>query len=210
MDNVHLSDHPLIQDRLGRLRDVNTGATEFRALVKQLALLMTYEVTRGLETVEVEVRTPLAAARAKRLGGRPICIVPILRAGLGMLDAMLELLPEAAVGHVGVERDPDTHLPSEYYCKLPEPAPDYQYLIADPMLATGGSACRVVDALKERGASDIGLVCLIAAPEGLSRLREAHPDVRVYVAAIDERLDENAYIVPGLGDAGDRLFRTSH
>mgnify|MGYP001069441344 CR=1 FL=1 len=209
-DNVLVSNHPLIQDRLARLRDVRTGPSEFRVLVRQLALLMAYEATRELATVETEVRTPIAFARVRRLAARPICLVPVLRAGLGMLDGMLELLPEAAVGHVGVERDARTHLPSEYYCKLPHPAGDYLFFVADPMLATGGSACHVVTALKERGAVDIALVCLIAAPEGIRRVHGVHPDVRIHVAAVDERLDANAYIVPGLGDAGDRLFGTSH
>ena len=210
MDNVIVSRHPLIQDKLGRLRDVRTEASAFRLLVRQLALLMTYEATEDLKTDEVEVQTPLATARVHTIARRAICIVPVLRAGLGMVEGMLELLPHAAVGHIGVERNPETHLPSEYYCKLPEPVRDYQFIIADPMLATGGSATWVVDAIKKRGAQDIRLVALIAAPEGIRRVQASHPDVRIHVAAIDERLDENAYIVPGLGDAGDRLYQTSH
>lgn len=210
MGKVFVFNHPLIQDKLGRLRDVRTEAIAFRSLVRQLALLMTYEVTRDLESVEVQVETPLASTRVRTVGGRPICIVPVLRAGLGMIEGMLELLPMAAVGHVGVERDPRTHLPTEYYCKLPTPPDRYQFIIADPMLATGGSASHVIDSLKKRGASDCTLVSLIAAPEGIKRVLESHPDVRIFVAAVDERLDENAYIVPGLGDAGDRLYQTSH
>ena len=209
-DNLFVFDHPLIQDKLGRLRDVRTEASAFRSLVRQLALLMVYEVTRDLQTVEVEVTTPLARARVRALGGRPICIVPVLRAGLGMLEGMLELLPSAAVGHVGVERNPHTHLPAEYYCKLPAPAGDFRYLVADPMLATGGSASHVIECIKARGGSDLTLISLIAAPEGIRRVHGTHPDVRIFVAAVDERLDENAYIVPGLGDAGDRLYGTPH
>lgn len=208
MQNVFVMNHPLIQHKLTLIRDKNTGSKEFRELVKELAMLMGYEVTRNLPLEEVEIETPVATTKAKVIAGRKLGIVPILRAGLGMVDGMLSLIPAAKVGHIGLYRDPETLKPVEYYCKLPADVHERELIIVDPMLATGGSASAAIDFLKEKGASSIKLMCLIAAPEGIQVVHEAHPDVEIYVAAVDERLNDHAYIIPGLGDAGDRLFGT--
>ncbi|WP_422449053.1 uracil phosphoribosyltransferase [Thermoanaerobacterium sp. DL9XJH110] len=208
MKNVFVFDHPLIQHKLALIRDENTGAKEFRELVEELAMLMAYEVTRNLPLEEVEIKTPIGPARARMISGKKIGIVPILRAGLGMVNGLLKLIPTAKVGHVGLYRDPDTLTPVEYYCKLPSDVVERELIILDPMLATGGSAVMAADLLKERGATSIKLMCLIAAPEGIEAVHKKHPDVEIYTAAVDERLNSHGYIVPGLGDAGDRLFGT--
>jgi uracil phosphoribosyltransferase len=208
MAKVTLIDHPLVQHKLSLMRDVNTGPKEFRELVQELSLLLAYEVTRELPLEEVEIETPICKTKAKMLSGKKIGVIPILRAGLGMVDGILRLIPAARVGHIGVYRDPETLEPVEYYCKLPTDIAERELIVVDPMLATGGSACAAVDFLKERGASQIKLMCLLAAPEGIAKVQQVHPDVEIYVAAIDERLNDHAYIVPGLGDAGDRLFGT--
>jgi len=205
---VHVFDHPLIQHKLTILRDRRTGPKEFRELVNEIAMLMAYEMTRNLPTEEVEVETPIAVARSRVLAGRKLGLIPILRAGLGMVEGMLRLIPAAKVGHIGVYRDPATLEPVEYYVKLPPDLPERDLFLLDPMLATGGSAVWAVDSVKRRGGTHVRFVSLIAAPEGIRRLMDAYPDVDVYVAAVDERLDEHGYIVPGLGDAGDRLFGT--
>ncbi|MDK2917547.1 MAG: uracil phosphoribosyltransferase [Candidatus Petromonas sp.] len=208
MENVFVMDHPLIQHKLTLIRDKNTGSKEFRELVKELSMLMAYEVTRDLSLEEVEIETPVCKTTTKVLSGRKLGIVPILRAGLGMVDGFLSLLPAAKVGHIGLYRDPDTLEPVEYYCKLPTDVHERELIIVDPMLATGGSAKAAIRFIKERGAVNIKLVCLIAAPEGIKAIHSEHPDVDIYAAAVDEKLNEHAYIVPGLGDAGDRLFGT--
>jgi uracil phosphoribosyltransferase len=208
MKNVFVFDHPLIQHKLGLIRDKNTGSKEFRELVEELAMLMAYEVTRNLPLEDIEITTPIGPTKAKAISCKKIGIVPILRAGLGMVNGMLNLIPTAKVGHIGLYRDPDTLKPVEYYCKLPYDVSSRDIIILDPMLATGGSATAAVEFLKEKGVKNIKLMCLIAAPEGVEALSNAHPDVEIYTAAIDERLNEHAYIVPGLGDAGDRLFGT--
>ncbi|MGB9840816.1 uracil phosphoribosyltransferase [Thermovenabulum sp.] len=205
---VFVFDHPLIQHKLALIRDENTGAKEFRELVEELAMLMAYEVTRDLPLEEVEIKTPIGPCKARMISGKKIGIVPILRAGLGMVNGLLKLIPAAKVGHIGLYRDPDTLKPVEYYCKLPQDVHERDLIILDPMLATGGSATMAVDYLKERGASSIKLMCLIAAPEGIEAVHSKHPDVDIYTAAVDERLNDHGYIVPGLGDAGDRLFGT--
>lgn len=201
-------DHPLIQHKLSYIRDKNTGTKEFREMIAEISMLMCYEVTRDLPTVETEVETPLAFTKTRTLAGRKLAIVPILRAGLGMVDGILRLIPAARVGHIGLYRDPVTCLPVEYYCKLPSDIAERDVIILDPMLATGGSAVDAISQIKKRGARSIKFMCIIAAPEGLNALTEAHPDVGVYCAALDERLDDHKYIVPGLGDAGDRIFGT--
>ncbi|QXM06723.1 uracil phosphoribosyltransferase [Crassaminicella indica] len=208
MEKVFVMDHPLIQHKLTLIRDKNTGSKEFRELVKEIAMLMAYEVTRNLPLEEVEIETPVCKTKSKVLSGRKLGIVPILRAGLGMVDGMLSLIPAAKVGHVGLYRDPETLEPVEYYCKLPADVNERDLIVVDPMLATGGSANAAIQFIKDRGATSIKLVCLIAAPEGVKAVREAHPDVEIYVASVDERLNDHAYIIPGLGDAGDRLFGT--
>lgn len=208
MGKVMVFDHPLIQHKVSLMRDKNTPVKEFRALAREVAMLMTYEVTRDLPTKEVELETPICPAKVKMLAGKKLAIVPILRAGLGFVDGMLEMIPSAKVGHVGLYRDPKTHEPVEYYCKLPEDIDKRRVIIVDPMLATGGSAVATVDSVKKRGAKEISLMFLIAAPEGIEALTAAHPDVDIYIAAKDKGLNENAYIVPGLGDAGDRIFGT--
>lgn len=208
MKNVFVMDHPLIQHKLTLIRDKNTGSKEFREVVKELAMLMAYEVTRHLPLEEVEIETPVCPTKAKVLAGRKLGIVPILRAGLGMVDGMLSLIPAAKVGHVGLYRDPETLEPVEYYCKLPADVHERDLIVVDPMLATGGSANAAIQFIKDKGATSIKLMCLIAAPEGVKAVSDAHPDVEIYVAAVDEKLNDHAYIIPGLGDAGDRLFGT--
>ena len=210
MANVHVFDHPLIQHKLSILRDKNTGTKEFRALVNEIAGLMCYEATRNLPTVEVEVETPITVAKCRQLAGKKLAIVPILRAGLGMVDAMVDLIPSAKIGHIGLYRDPETHEPVEYYCKLPEDIGNRQVYVVDPMLATGGSAVAAIDFLKKHGCKSIIMMNIIGCPEGIKRVTEAHPDVDIYMAACDEKLNEHAYIVPGLGDAGDRIFGTKY
>lgn len=206
--NVFIFDHPLIQHKISLLRDKRTTTKEFRELVGELAMLMAYEVTRDLPLKEVEIETPIAIAKTKVLAGKKLAIVPILRAGLGMVDGMLNLIPMAKVGHIGLYRDPNTLEPVEYYCKLPDDVTEREIVILDPMLATGGSASAAVRFLKDRGIQHIKFMCLIAAPEGIERLQKDHPDVPIFCAAKDPKLNDHAYIVPGLGDAGDRLFGT--
>ncbi|SHG96341.1 uracil phosphoribosyltransferase [Ornithinibacillus halophilus] len=208
MGNVHVLDHPLIQHKLSYIRDKNTGTKEFRELVDEVAMLMAFEITRNLPLQETTIETPVMETKTKVLAGKKIGLVPILRAGLGMVDGMLKLIPAAKVGHVGLYRDPETLKPVEYYIKLPSDIEERELIVIDPMLATGGSANDAIDSLKKRGAKNIRLMCLIAAPEGVEVIQEQHPDVDIYLAALDEKLDEKAYIVPGLGDAGDRLFGT--
>ncbi len=208
MGKVYVFDHPLIQHKVSMMRDVNTPVKEFRDLAREVSMLMGFEATRDLPLNEVEIETPICKTKANMLAGGDIAIVPILRAGLGFVDGMLELVPTAKVGHVGLYRDPDTHEPVEYYCKLPTDIDQRKVFVLDPMLATGGSAVAAVDFIKQRGAKDIRFMCLIAAPEGIKVLSEAHPDIDIYIAAKDDHLNEHAYIVPGLGDAGDRLFGT--
>ena len=208
MGKVQVLDHPLLQHKLSILRDKNTGVKEFREIVGEIAALMCYEATRNLPTEEVEIETPVAMAKTKVLSGKKLAIVPILRAGLGMVDGLLSLIPVAKVGHIGLYRDPATHLPVEYYCKLPPDISDRIVILVDPMLATGGSAIDALHMLKKRGCKHIRFMCLVAAPEGVKKVQEAHPDVDIYTAALDDHLNEHAYIVPGLGDAGDRIFGT--
>ncbi len=208
MANVHVLDHPLIQHKLAILRDKNTGTKEFRALIGEIAGLMCYEATRNLPTVEVEVETPMTVAKCRMLSGKKLAIVPVLRAGLGMVGAMVEVIPSAKIGHIGLYRDPETHKPVEYYCKLPEDIENRQVYVVDPMLATGGSAVAASDFLKARGCKNIIMMNIIGCPEGVKCVQEAHPDVEIYLAACDERLNERCYILPGLGDAGDRIFGT--
>ena len=208
MSNFHLIDHPLIQHKLTIMRDKNTSTKAFRELLNEISLLMCYEITRDLPLEDVQVETPLCTATFKRLAGKKLAILPILRAGLGMVDGMLTLIPSARVGHIGMYRDPETHQPVEYYCKTPPGLDKRLVIITDPMLATGGSASDAIDMVKKRGAKKIVLMCLVAAPEGVKKVQSTHPDVDIYTAALDEKLNEHAYIVPGLGDAGDRIFGT--
>ena len=206
--NHMILDHPLVQHKVSHLRDRNTGTKEFKELVSELAMLLCYEATRDLPTEEVEIETPVAIAKTRVLSGRKLALVPILRAGLGMVDGMLTLLPAAKVGHIGLYRNEETLEPVEYYCKLPSDIAERDVMVLDPMLATGGSAVDAIAQIKKRGAKSIKFLAIIAAPEGLERLHAAHPDVDIYVAALDEKLNENGYIIPGLGDAGDRIFGT--
>ena len=208
MGVVHELNHPLIQHKLAILRNRKTGVKEFRELVGEISGLMCYEATRNLPVEEVMVQTPVAKAKCYKLAGKKLAIIPILRAGLGMVDNMLDLIPSAKVGHIGLYRDPETHQPVEYYCKLPEDIGNRQVFVVDPMLATGGSAIAAIDFLKKHGCRNIIMMNIIGCPEGVKAVQEAHPDVDIYVAAIDEKLNEHAYIVPGLGDAGDRIFGT--
>ena len=209
MSTFHLVDHPLIQHKLTIMRDKNTSSKDFRQLLDEISMLMGYEVTRSLPLEDVEVETPICKATFKRIEGKKLAIVPILRAGLGMVDGLLKLMPSARVGHIGLYRDPETHLPVEYYCKLPQGIEDRFTVVVDPMLATGGSAADAITMVKARGAKNVTLMCLVAAPEGVKKVQEAHPDVDIYCAALDEKLNDHAYIVPGLGDAGDRIFGTN-
>lgn len=208
MRKFQVLDHPLIQHKLSIIRDKNCGTREFRQCVNEIAELMVYEVSRDMPLEDVEVETPITKATTKRLAGKKVVVVPILRAGIGMVDGILELIPAAKVGHIGMYRDEETLQPHEYFVKMPDDLENREMIIVDPMLATGGSAIMAVDALKKRGAKSIKFVCLVAAPEGVKAFREAHPDVDIYSASLDEYLNEDGYIVPGLGDAGDRLFGT--
>ena len=208
MANVHILNHPLIQHKLAILRSKDTGVKEFRELIGEIAGLMCYEATRNLPTEEVEVQTPVAVAKCQMLAGKKLAIVPILRAGLGMVDNMIALIPSAKIGHIGLYRDPDTHQPVEYYCKLPEDIGNRQVFVVDPMLATGGSAVAAIDFLKARGCRQIIMMNVIGCPEGVKAVQDTHPDVEMYLAAVDEKLNDHAYIIPGLGDAGDRIFGT--
>ena len=208
MAEVHVLDHPLIQHKLAILRNVETGVKEFRELVGEIAGLMCYEATRNLPTEEVEVQTPVAIAKCQMLSGKKLAIVPVLRAGLGMVDRMVDMIPSAKIGHIGLYRDPETHQPVEYYCKLPEDIESRVVFVVDPMLATGGSAVAAIDFLKAKGCRNIIMMNVIGCPEGIKAVQDAHPDVEMYLAAVDEKLNEHAYIIPGLGDAGDRIFGT--
>ena len=208
MANVYVLDHPLIQHKLAILRSKDTPVKEFRELVGEIAGLMCYEATRNLPTKEVSVETPITTATCRMLAGKKMAIVPILRAGLGMVDSMVNLIPSAKIGHIGLYRDPETHKPVEYYCKLPDDIGNRQVFVVDPMLATGGSAIAAIDFLKQRGCKQIIMMNIIGCPEGVKAVTAAHPDVDIYLAAMDEKLNANAYIVPGLGDAGDRIFGT--
>ena len=208
MSKLHVIDHPLIAHKLTYMRRKETGSKDFRELLDEIAMLMGYEVTRDLPLEDVEIEAPLQKMTGKVISGKKLAIVPILRAGLGMVDGLLELVPVAKVGHIGLYRDPETHLPIEYYCKLPMDISERIVIVVDPMLATGGSASDALTKLKERGCTNLRLMCLVAAPEGIGAVQNAHPDVDIYVAAVDEKLNEHAYILPGLGDAGDRLFGT--
>ena len=206
--NVNVMTHPLIQHKVTLIRSVDTGTKDFRQLLEEIALLMGYEITRDLPLEDVKVQTPLVEAIGKQIAGKKVGIVPILRAGLGMVNGLLELMPMAKVGHVGMYRDPETLQPVEYYCKLLSDLSERRIIVTDPMLATGGSAAAAISLLKEKGAKEIQLMCLVAAPEGVEVVNKAHPDVRIYVAALDEKLNDHGYILPGLGDAGDRIFGT--
>lgn len=208
MSQLHIIDHPMIRHKLTIMRDRNTGSKDFRELLNEISLLMGYEVTRDLPLENVEIETPLCRMTAQKVSGRKLAIVPILRAGLGMVDGLRTLVPVAKVGHIGLYRDEKTHLPVVYYCKLPEDIGQRLVIITDPMLATGGSACDAIDMLKGKGCSNIRLMCLVAAPDGVAKVQNTHPDVDIYVASVDDRLNADAYIVPGLGDAGDRIFGT--
>ena len=208
MSKVHVIDHPMIQHKLTILRKKETGSKDFRELLKEIALLMGYEITRDIPLEDIEIETPICRMTAKEVRGRKMAIIPILRAGLGMVEGLLNLIPVAKVGHIGLYRDETTHKPVPYFCKLPGDIDDRLVIVTDPMLATGGSACDALAMLKERGCTNIRLMCLVAAPDGIAKVQSEHPDVNIYVAAVDERLNENAYIVPGLGDAGDRIFGT--
>ncbi len=208
MGKLHIMDHPLIQHKLTLIRDKRTGPKEFRELVDEVATLMGYEVTRDLPLTEIDIETPVSPAKSKVIAGKKLGIVPVLRAGLGMVDGILKLVPAARVGHVGLYRDPETLNPVEYYCKLPADIVERTLIVLDPMLATGGSASAAIKFLKDYGCTSIKLMCLIAAPEGIERIQKDHPDIDIYVSAVDEKLNDHGYIVPGLGDAGDRLFGT--
>ncbi len=208
MSKVHVIDHPMIQHKLTIMRKKETGSKDFRELLKEIALLMGYEITRDIPLEDIEIETPICRMTAKEVRGRKMAIIPILRAGLGMVEGLLNLIPVAKVGHIGLYRDETTHKPVPYFCKLPGDIDDRLVIVTDPMLATGGSACDALAMLKERGCTNIRLMCLVAVPEGIAKVQAEHPDVDIYVAAVDDHLNENAYIVPGLGDAGDRIFGT--
>ena len=208
MGKVVIMDHPLIQHKIGFIRRIDTGTRDFRQTISEIAMLICYEATRNLQLCDVEIETPICWTTVKELKGRKLCVVPILRAGLGMVDGMLALIPAAKVGHIGLYRDPETLKPVEYYCKMPADVSEREIFVVDPMLATGGSSVAAIQMLKDRGCKKIHFMCIIAAPEGLKAMQEAHPDVDIYVGALDEKLNEHGYIVPGLGDAGDRIFGT--
>ena len=208
MSQVYVVNHPLIQHKLTLMRQKETGTKDFRELLEEISMLMCYEVTRDLPLEEVEIETPICKCKSKVITGKKLGVIPILRAGLGMVDGFIRLVPACKVGHIGLYRDPETHNPVEYYCKLPADAGERDLVVVDPMLATGGSSEAAITFLKDRGCKNIKLVCLVGAPEGIRVVQEAHPDVDIYIAAIDEKLNDHAYIVPGLGDAGDRLFGT--
>lgn len=208
MSQLNVINHPLIQHKLSIMREKNTGSKEFRELLNEIAMLMCFEFSRDIELEDYEIETPICKTTGKRITGEKLAIVPVLRAGLGMVQGILNLIPVAKVGHIGLYRDEKTHKAVEYYCKLPEGIENMRVLVTDPMLATGGSACDAITMLKKRGCKHIRLMCLVAAPDGVKAVEEAHPDVKIYVAAVDEKLNEDAYIVPGLGDAGDRIFGT--
>lgn len=208
MENVFVLNHPLIQHKISLLRDENTGTSEFRKLIEEIAMLMGYEALSDLPMEDVEVKTPIETCMTPMIAGKKLAIVPILRAGLGMVSGIQALVPTAKIGHIGLYRDPVTHEPHEYYCKLPEPIEQRTIVVVDPMLATGGSAAEAVDFIKQRGGVNIKFMCIIAAPEGVKRLREAHPDIQIYIGHLDRCLNDHAYICPGLGDAGDRIFGT--
>jgi uracil phosphoribosyltransferase len=208
MGKVVIMDHPLIQHKIGYIRRIDTGTKDFRQTISEIAMLICYEATRDLQLQDVQIETPICKTTVKELKGRKLCVVPILRAGLGMVDGMLALIPAAKVGHIGLYRDPETLKPVEYYCKMPADITEREIFVVDPMLATGGSSVAAIQMLKDRGCKHIHFMCIIAAPEGLKAMQEAHPDVDIYVGSLDEKLNEHGYIVPGLGDAGDRLFGT--
>lgn len=208
MSQVHIINHPMIQHKLTIMRDKTTGSKDFRQLLTEISLFMGYEITRDLPMDDKEIETPICPMTAKKVSGRKLAIVPILRAGMGMVDGLLTLIPVAKVGHIGLYRNEETHTPVVYYCKLPEDIQQRLVIVTDPMLATGGSSCDALTMLKEKGCTNIRLMCLVAAPEGVAKVQAEHPDVDIYVASVDEKLNENAYIVPGLGDAGDRIFGT--
>ncbi len=208
MSNITIFDHPLIKHKISLLRDINTGTKDFRILIEEIAMLMGYESLRDLPLEDVEITTPITTATVKMLSGKKIAIVPILRAGLGMVNGILALVPSAKVGHIGMYRDEETHIPHEYYCKLPDRIDERTVIVLDPMLATGGSAVDAINLIKQKGCTSIKFMSIIAAPEGLKALSEAHPDIEIYCGNLDEKLNENCYIVPGLGDAGDRIFGT--
>ncbi len=208
MAKVVVMDHPLIQHKIGRIRRIETGTKDFRQTISEIANLICYEATRNLKLADVEIETPICKTIVKELAGKKLAVVPILRAGLGMVDGMLQLIPTAKVGHIGLYRDPDTLEPIEYYCKLPEDCSQREVFVVDPMLATGGSSSAAIRMLKDRGCKNIHFMCIIAAPEGVERMKKDHPDVDIYIGALDGRLNEHGYIVPGLGDAGDRIFGT--
>lgn len=208
MSKVYVMDHPLIQHKVGHIRREELGSKDFRQMISEIAMLMCYEATRNLKLQDVTIKTPICEATVKELAGKKLAVVPILRAGLGMVEGMLAMIPAAKVGHIGLYRDPDTLDPVEYYCKLPADCDEREVFVVDPMLATGGSCVAAIQMLKEKGVKNIHFMCIIAAPEGVERLQKAHPDVDIYIAALDEKLNEHGYIVPGLGDAGDRIFGT--
>ena len=207
-DKIHVINHPLIEHKIGIIRRVETGSRDFRNLISEIAMLMCYEATRNLELTEVEIETPICKTTVKELKGKKMAVVPILRAGLGMVEGMLSMVPAAKVGHIGLYRDPETALPVEYYCKLPADCAERETFVVDPMLATGGSAAAAITMLKEKGVKKIHFLCIIAAPEGVKKLAEEHPDIDIFIGALDDHLNSHKYIVPGLGDAGDRIFGT--
>ena len=208
MSKVIVMDHPLIQHKIGWMRRADTGSKDFRTLISEIAMLMCYEATRDLKLQDVEIETPICKMVGKELSGKKLAVVPILRAGLGMVDGMLSMIPAAKVGHIGLYRDPETYEPVEYYCKLPADCDEREVFVVDPMLATGGSSVAAIQMLKEKGVKHIRFMCIIAAPEGVERMQKEHPDVDIYIGALDEKLNEHKYIIPGLGDAGDRIFGT--